>query len=143
MREDSAAMLRQVKREGTAATHFAFNGNGTAVRLNYVLHDSQPQAGAAVLATARFIDAIEPLEHTWQVLRVNAAPVVAHDNANLVVKTLAADLNRLARLAVLNGIVNEVHDRLLEKVCVYIRLDSSGAIETQWYALLHRFCYFF
>ena len=54
----------------------AFDGHAAAMGLHDVLDDGQPQAGAAQLAAAGPIDAIEPLEDARQVLGGDAAAAV-------------------------------------------------------------------
>ena len=52
----------------------ALDGDPAAVDLRDVLDDRQPQPGAAQVAAARLVDAVEPLEQPRQVLRRDAAP---------------------------------------------------------------------
>ena len=54
--------------EGLAGAEFAFGPDAAAVGQDDVLDDGQAEAGAARLAGARFVDAIEALEDAIEVL---------------------------------------------------------------------------
>ena len=62
--------LSQGKREveSGAGAELAFRPDAAPMGLHDVLHDGQAQAGAAGLARARLVDAIEALEDALQVL---------------------------------------------------------------------------
>ena len=57
------------------------DGDVAAVRLRYVAHDCQAETGAAGLAAARAIDAVEALEDPGEVPLGNAHTVVADAQA--------------------------------------------------------------
>ena len=52
--------------------------DAAAVQLDQVLDDRQPEAGAAGIAGARLVHAVEPLEDARQILVGNARTFVGH-----------------------------------------------------------------
>ena len=68
---------RKVDAEGAAPAEAAVDGDAAAVGLGDVLDDGEAEAGAAELAAARLVDAVEALEEPRQVLARDAAALVA------------------------------------------------------------------
>ena len=105
--------------------------------LHDVLHDREPQARAAELPAAGLVDAVEPLEEPWQVLGLDATALVADGDdhgwaaAGRFGLDADRDPDRAARIAVFDGIVNEVDQCLLQERCVDLSLDVriAGDIE--------------
>ena len=75
---------RQVDRERAADAERAFDGHAAAMRLHDVLDDRQAQAGAAELAAAGPIDAVEPLEDPREVLGGDAAAAIGDGDQHFV-----------------------------------------------------------
>src|SRR5690349_6559028 len=69
---------RQREIESGARARLAFGPDFSAVTLDDVLHDGQSEAGAALLAGARFVDAIKTLEDALQSFGGNSRAVVLH-----------------------------------------------------------------
>ena len=69
--------------EGGAAAQFAFCPDASAVGQDDVLDDGQTEAGAARLARARFINAIEALEDAGEVFAGDAGAEVADGELDL------------------------------------------------------------
>ena len=78
-------LARQEDREAAADARGALDGHATAVDLTDVLHDRQTQAGAAEVAAARRVDAVEALEQARQVPPLDAAALVGDLDRDLVV----------------------------------------------------------
>ena len=72
------------------------HGDVAAVRLRDVAHDREPEPGAAGVAAARPVDAVEALEDAFEVARRDPDAVVAHDERDAVAVEPRADLDRLA-----------------------------------------------
>src|ERR1017187_4972855 len=103
------------KVKSRAAIHRCFGPDTTAMALNDALHDRQADAGAGEI-----LGAMQPLKHVEQlagILHVEADPVVG-DEEHLFVSHLArADLDAgvVAQFRVLEGVVDDVHEHLLEQ----------------------------
>ena len=82
-------LLGQEDGECAALGRDAFDGSSAAVKLDDVLDDGQPQAGAARFATPRPVDAVEALEDPRQMLAADAAAVVANADLDLVLESQA------------------------------------------------------
>ena len=76
---------------------------------------ASPKPGAAQLAAAGLVDPIESLEQPRQVLGRDAAAVVHHANHGLFAVAAAVDADAGPRLAVLDGVVDQIDDRLLQQ----------------------------
>src|SRR5690349_10171418 len=74
---DGFSCQRQHEGEGCAVAEFAAGMDGTAVRANNVLDDSQAQAGPTGFARTRVVDAIKAFEEARQVLAGDARAKVA------------------------------------------------------------------
>src|SRR5438270_11276849 len=63
----------------------------SAVQLDEVLHDCEAEPGAARIARARLVDAIEPLEHPRQVFFGNPRPPIGDGNFDAMVDAAPVD----------------------------------------------------
>ena len=90
------------------------------MRLGDVAHDRQSEAGAAaelldvLVAGSGAIDLVEALEDPRLVRVRDADAVVADDEPDPIVGRLPADPDLAAVVAVLDGVVREVEERLAE-----------------------------
>src|ERR1700730_7088414 len=66
------------EQESAAVVEFAFGADGATVGEHDVLGDSEAEAGAAGFARSRFVDAIEALEKTRQMLGGDARAGILH-----------------------------------------------------------------
>ena len=87
------------------------DGHVAAVVAGDVAHDRQAETRAAGRPAARPVDAIEPLEDTVEVALRDADALVGDADLDPVVDTPGANLHRAARLAVLDGVLDQVADR--------------------------------
>ena len=65
----------------TAFPKFRLHGDFTAVQQGEVFYDCEAQSGASHVPRTRPVNAIEPLEKPFQMLRWNAVAVVCHHDA--------------------------------------------------------------
>ena len=80
-----------------------------------MLNDGESQAGASHLAGTRLVNSIKTLEEAGQVSRGNSDTVISDRDAHLIVLG-SRDLHAhfAIRTVELHGIVQEIHQRLLE-----------------------------
>ena len=60
-------MERQLHNEGSAFALLAFHADGAAVQQHQLVHDAQPQAGAALFAAAGLVYSVKAVENMGQV----------------------------------------------------------------------------
>ena len=82
--------------EVSAVAQFAFGPDASAVGLDDVLDDGQAQAGAAGLAGAGFVNAVEALEDAVEVLGGDAGAEVLDGELDLSLEQPRADADALA-----------------------------------------------
>src|ERR1700756_869928 len=99
-----------------ARSKLAFRPDPAFVGQDDVLHNSQPQTGAARVARTGFIDAIEALEDAVQMLRSDAGTEVLHKKFNFIFEAAGADENPLARLAVFQRVLDQVAEDLVHRI---------------------------
>ena len=109
--------------EQAALARLALHGDRAAVGLGDVLDDREPQPGAAHVAAAPLVHAVEPLEDARQVLALDAGSLVADLDDQRSVAQRRFHRHRLARLAVLHRVVHEVDERLFEQRHVDLRAE--------------------
>src|SRR5512134_698058 len=102
----------------------ALDPDRARVGLDDVLHDGEPQPGPPGVAGTLLVDAVETLEDPAEVLRGDADPVVLDAEADPASPRRGADADRPAAAVVLDGVVDEVHQDLLEPVPVPVRLGA-------------------
>ena len=106
--------VRQRDGEEAAFSRSAVNAHLATVGLNNVLDDRQPQAGTTLLAAAGFVDPIESFEQTRQMLAINAAAEITHGDLDSGRPGMNRQLHFAPLVAVLDGIIYEVDQRLFE-----------------------------
>src|ERR1039458_259308 len=134
---DDLRYRRQGQREveGCAGAEFAFGPDAAAVGQDDVLDDGQAEAGAAGLAGACFVDAVEALEDAIEVLGGDAGAEVLDGEfdfgGNIGLKQPRADANPAAGFAVLEGVLNEVAEDLVHGVGIGQdqRIGRAGRFE--------------
>src|SRR6185436_13403513 len=77
-RRERGSSSWQAKHKASAACRPLFNPNAAAAQLDEVFDDREAEAGAARIARARLIDAIEALEDARQVFFGDARPFIGH-----------------------------------------------------------------
>jgi len=88
-----------------AAADGALHPDAPAMHFDDVLGDGQAQAGAASLARARRVHAIEALEDARLVRGGDADAGIGHGEDDFAVARRGADRDRAARQCVLRGVV--------------------------------------
>src|SRR3954449_6739892 len=86
---------------------FTRDAHAPAGTLHELLHDREPDPGAAALAVARLLDAIEALPDPWQVLRRDPRAGVGHPDVEPVGCAYRADLNAAALGGVADGVLEQ------------------------------------
>src|ERR1043166_3390594 len=102
---------RDLEAERAPLPHAALHPHRAVVERHRVLHNREPEPGAALLARARLVDPVEALEHAREVGGGDAGPGVAHLAPRAPV-ALAHGHGDLAALGVLDRVVEEVREHL-------------------------------
>ena len=114
---------RDVERERRAFAFARLDRDLAAVRLRDVADDRETETGAAGVAAARPVDAVEALEDALEIAGRDPDAVIAHDERDPVADDARADLDRLARARVLDRVVEQVHERAAHLAPVADDLD--------------------
>src|SRR5580658_7769071 len=94
---------REMAGEGAAAAEFALHLERSAVALQHVLDDREPEARPAGRARAAGIDPVEALGEPWDVLGRNPHSRIRHREVAAVVIDPPAHLDRALGRGVLGG----------------------------------------
>src|SRR5258706_13645742 len=100
-------MARKPERERGTDTFFRLNENAALVVHGHVAHDRQTETGAAGVATARPVDAVEPLKNAIEVSPGDAYALITDLHLDPVIRNLAPDLQPPAEVGVLDSVVDE------------------------------------
>lgn len=98
---------------------FALRPRFSAVRLNDMFDNCQPQSRAATFARPRAIHPVEPLEDTVDGIRGDSRPIIRHKNLRVFPISIyfaRAHFYVAFGFAVLDGVVPKVEQNLLETV---------------------------
>ncbi len=101
--------------ERAAVAELAAHAGLAAEGLGDVLDDRQAQPRPAELSAAGAVGAVEPLEHPRQMLGFDAPALVDDADDRLVAASLGGDADGGVLGAVLDRVVDQVHQRLLEQ----------------------------
>ncbi len=119
--------------ESRAAADFAFDPDAAAMHFDDVLGDGEAQAGAAQLAGARGVDAIEALKDARLIGSGNADAGIGDGEDDFGVARFRADHDLTARERVLRGIVEQILQHFREAAAItgdigqaVERLDGNG-----------------
>jgi len=100
------------------------------VDLNDVLDNGEPQAGSADLPAPGLVHPVKALKETGEVLFFNADALVTHLDENALIGVFGADPDLTVRMAVFDGIVQEVHHGLFKKggidLCLEVLVAGQG-----------------
>ena len=114
-----------------------------AVQLDQVLDDRQAEAGAAGIARARLVDAVEALEHARQILVGNARALVGHRRSPT--RAVAARAPRSRIVVLLGRVGGRVRDQIAQRVVQLGRIGAHASrrparssISTRWLRALER-----
>src|SRR6266849_5715374 len=110
-----------------AAADFAFDPDAAAMHFDDVLGDGEAEAGAAELAGARGVDAIEALEDARLVGGGDADAGIGDGEDDFGVAGFGADRNLAARERVLRGVVEQILQDFREAAA--IAGDVGHAVE--------------
>src|ERR1700712_5668717 len=96
-----------------------------------MLDDGEAEAGAARVATASRIDAVEPLEHALAIFFGNADPLVGHGDLDRSAAGIHADADARAVGRVVDGVRDEVMQPNPEEGFVAVSLKALVAARGQ------------
>ena len=111
-------LSRQCEIEGCAVIQFALGLDGSAVGANHVLHNGQAQSGAAGLAGAGFIDAVEALEEPRQVLAGNTLAEVAHEELHPSSVSQAPTMIFLPDSPYFQCVLDQISEDLVNRIAI-------------------------
>ena len=109
---------RQRKPEGGSVVQLAFDFNRAAERVQYVLDDGQPEAGAADGPVPGFVGALEPVEIAGQVFGGNADAGIPDGKLDPVRFRVGGDPDGTAIRRVFDSVVDQVDQHLFQQVGV-------------------------
>src|SRR5437879_3431711 len=120
----SSGWVNQRQRDGDlrANTQRAVQLHLALVRVDQHLGDRQTQARAALVSSAGFVGAIEPVEDTRQMLGCDARSRIGDFDLRSLALTSYAHVDLAAGRSVLHGIVDQDEQHLLQ--AVWIGFDS-------------------
>ena len=104
------------------ASGLALDPHLAAVGLDDVLDDGQAKAGPAGVARAGFVQAVEALEDALAGVGGNPRAVVRHADADDAVNGLSTEGDAAIGPAILDGVLDQVHEDLFQT----IRVGASG-----------------
>ena len=102
---------------------FARHSGLSTVIQNNVLHNCQPQPGAAGFTRPRLIDTIETLEQSRQMLGGNTGTEVSNVELQAAVSFGCSDFDFLASGRIFQGVINQICEDLVD--CIFVREDLS------------------
>src|SRR5438128_615960 len=108
-------VARYIHCKGAALAHRAGDRHLPAMHLRDVLHDSESETCTAALAAACLIDTVKTLKDTIEVVVWNADPLITHVDDQHIVVLACAHPDVTVRIAIGNGILEQVDDGLLEE----------------------------
>jgi hypothetical protein len=106
--------LWKVEGKYASFTEGTLNRNKATMGLRDVFDNGKSQARAAEFPTPPLVNAVETLKEPGEMLRGYTASMIADPNDNFVCVSGCFNFYCFARLAVFDGIIEEVADRLLE-----------------------------
>ena len=108
-------VLRYAQRKRTALAHRAGYRHLTAVHLGDVLDDRESQTSPTTLATAGLIDAIKTLKDTIKMVVWNTDTLIPDIDDEHGVFLADVHPDAAVRIAVGNGIIEEIDERLFKE----------------------------
>src|SRR5690606_34938149 len=112
-----SANNRQTHGEDTPLAHLRLDDQPAAMAVEDVVHDGQPQPGAAQIAAARRVDPIESLGQARQVIARNTLAMVAYrDFQPVLVPAAEMDFDRRIRPAIFDRVVDQVLENLQQLI---------------------------
>ena len=105
---------RQHDGEHRAALGPVLGADLSALQLDEMLCDREPESGAARIARARFVDAVEALEDARQILFRNARALVRHRHGYPAVETRRLDANRRLLGSVRDRVGHEISEGVVQ-----------------------------
>src|SRR5689334_6922918 len=95
--------------------------HGASVRFYDVSDDGEPEPGSAGLAGARLVHPVETLKGSRQGLRHDANTCVLYAHRDTVPLSIGEDVDRAACACILYGVIDQIHENLLDLVPICIR----------------------
>jgi len=93
--------------------------------------DGEPEPGSATGAGAGLVGAIEAFEHVGQSMSRNTEAVVGDFEDRTIPLAANADLDHATCRCVFDGVIDEVHDYLLEANPIPHYMNSSFCVDAQ------------
>ena len=128
-----ALSLWKVEGKNASLAETTLNGNMATMGLGDVFDNGEPQACAAELSTPPLVNSIETLEEPGKMLRGYPVAMIANPNDNFVCISSCFNPYCFARLAELDGIVEEVAYCLFEHTGVCLNHNFLTAVYHQLY----------
>src|SRR6266478_4423190 len=121
-------LRRERQREGKsrATSELTRSRNRSAVRLNQVLHDSQPKTGAFSLARAGLVSSIEPFEYSREIRCRYPRSGVFYTDRHSVVALFGGYVNRAIRAIEFHRVVDKVIKYLLKPGAIGLDPQMCG-----------------
>src|SRR5215213_8692845 len=101
-----------MNRKTAAAPRLAFDRYAATVRLNDVLDEREAEPASLHVMHKPCADAIEFLENLILLLSRNAYPLICDGQTYLLALLFKANNYLFGRAGILNGVVEQVHERL-------------------------------
>ena len=105
----------------TAFSGSAFDCDASSVGLGDVFDDSQAESCSAKLSASGFIYAIESFKQAGQVAFLNSRSLVRYFNDNFRFRPSTANMHDAFRLAVFDGVIDEVYYSLFKRLASFIQ----------------------
>src|SRR5262249_4490351 len=106
---------RYMQCKGASLLHRAGDQHLPAMHPRDVLHDREPETCPAALTTACLIDTVKTLKDPIEVVVRNADPLITHVDDQHSVVLACAHPDATLRVAVGNGVLEQIDDGLLEQ----------------------------
>src|SRR2546428_2399589 len=127
----NAGSQRQFDAKAAAAAFGAVDGDLSAMGQADRADDGESQPSSTHLTGACFVGSIEAFKNVWQIVSRNAQTGISHfENRMIVLPSYRdADISSFGR--VLNGVIQEVHDYLLQPGRISLHFDGVSSVRCQ------------
>src|SRR4051812_28812696 len=122
--DDRAGVSGRQREAERRPAPLAGHADSTARALDKLLHDREPDPGAAALTGPRLLDPVEPLPDAREILRRDAGPGVRDADVEPVRRPFRPDLDTAALGRVADGVLEQVREHLGELVGAHASLEG-------------------
>ena len=116
----------------------AFHGNPARMGIDDMLDNRKPQAGPPQFPASGGIRAVKPLEEPRKVFWSDSDAMVPKRNGNLGIRLLHLDFNAASRPAVFDGVIQKIHESLLDQCGIEMLLKAFLHRTAGFVSLFHR-----